>query len=1465
MNSGLGGPAGYGEHAFSTSLKVAGDNDDGAVGVDVTSVFGGGIPFFGTTHTDIFINSNGAITFGSPETSFDQNGAGDFDVPALLPFYSDINIGDGGEIYWDLDPANGKITITWDSVAPYAGTGANSFQVVLSDLGNGEIGVAYVYGDIQWGDNDGDPAFAGLTDGDGTDYALEFSGNTTSMEGYAANDFETGDPVGTFSFTTTTGGVPDLLAVSGSGDDDVIALGFLDGAGNAVTSDGDLVDGVAGADSIDGDSGDDTLLGGSGNDTILSGSTGAGGVPPTWTAFGASAHVLGGIGQDYFRFTGGAGTSGTVSFSGAGGVDDEDGQADYLHVQSTADGINLTVNDFESGTDKIVLSDGFNVSSSSVNSGLATLIVTLDNGNQQTFSINYNVGSPFNSTLVFTTTLPGPTVISDNDLLSGGSGADTFEMSDHFGADTVVGGEEGSDDDVIDASQLSGDLVLDLQTNEAGTLTDGSDTLTFSEVENFVAGGGDDILDASADASGLGLSGGAGADTITGGLGADNIDGGSGADVVDAGAGNDTLFGGDGDDTLAGGDGDDLIDGGTGDDLLTTGLGQDTLVGGAGNDTLLNSDGDDSLVGGAGNDSIIATGGNDTLRGGSGDDTLDGGADDDLLIGGAGSDAMVGGTGDDTFLGDGIDEVTLSIGGTFRNGVNPEYEVYADGLLVFTGEVTWAQDGTGSFDPNAAGAFQDVVVTLPNGAPAAIEVRFTNDNEPGDGPSSGDRNLHLDSITVGDTTYQAETDATITGTSFTGPQQVSLFTQDSAVTFDTTSAQSIAGNDTMEGGADSDTFVYTDTFGHDQVTGGETGTDFDRIDLGAVTVGVTVTYTSNEAGTITAGADRIDFAQIEQVILTDQADAFDASTDTLGIGAVAGGGDDTLIGGDGGDTLAGGDGDDYIAGGAGDDLLTTGEGQDTLLGGAGNDTLMNSDGDDSLDGGAGDDSIVATGGEDTLRGGTGDDTMAGGDDADTFIIEDGFGNDVITGGEGTTDPGDEDFDRIDLSALSGPVTVTYTGDEAGTITDGTDTITFSEIEQIILTDQADAVDARADSVGVNIEGRGGHDTITGGDGDDVIDGGDADDSIEGGAGNDTIMGGASRDTIMGGAGHDTLGGGDADDILTGGDGNDTFVFEAGDGSDTITDFNFGNSGALGDGDTSNNDFIDLGSFYDNLVELRGDFDDDGVLNQSNDATVDYSNNDDMQSGDGVRFAGAERSSFTADNTGVVCFTSGTALRTPRGDVLIDDLRVGDLVCTMDNGPQPVCWIGRRALGPADLAHSPHLRPVLIKQHVLGSARDLLVSGQHGMVIGGDRHLARAKHLAQTMGGIRIAQGKRQVTYIHLMFEAHQIIFAENIPSESFYPGPMALRMMGQAARTEVLALFPGHTDMSLSNAVVCAYGHTARDFLPKRDLRKYLSDQNISPELRFGAQCPQNEMPLKAFVCAAKAVAIDSGSINDAL
>ncbi len=72
---------------------------------------------------------------------------------------------------------------------------------------------------------------------------------------------------------------------------------------------------------------------------------------------------------------------------------------------------------------------------------------------------------------------------------------------------------------------------------------------------------------------------------------------------------------------------------------------------------------------------------------------------------------------------------------------------------------------------------------------------------------------------------------------------------------------------------------------------------------------------------------------------------------------------------------------------------------------------------------------------------------------------------------------------------------------------------------------------------------------------DVINAQGGDDYVNGLSGDDLLRGGAGNDTLIGGAGNDTLVGGFGADVLTGGRGKDVFVLAAGEGTDTITDFN----------------------------------------------------------------------------------------------------------------------------------------------------------------------------------------------------------------------------------------------------------------------------------------------------------------------
>lgn len=398
---------------------------------------------------------------------------------------------------------------------------------------------------------------------------------------------------------------------------------------------------------------------------------------------------------------------------------------------------------------------------------------------------------------------------------------------------------------------------------------------------------------------------------------------------------------------------------------------------------------------------------------------------------------------------------------------------------------------------------------------------------------------------------------------------------------------------------------------------------------------------------------------------------------------------------------------------------------------------------------------------------------------------------------------------------------------------GDDTITYGHGDDSVFGgDGNDLIDDIANERGAGrntLDGGAGNDTIYGGEGANTIHGGSGDDSlmaeggddyVDGGSGNDRIAAGDGNDTVLGGSGNDTISGGTGDDWIKGGSGNDVFRYAPGDGNDTIWDFGFDDTGTLKDGDRSNNDFIDLSRYYDSMSELRADFDDDGVLNQSNmfdqrGRQTDYSDNTSFGSGS-ITMANATSSTFTKENTGVTCFTSGTPILTPRGVVPIDDLRPGDMVCTRDNGPQPLVWIGRSVVAHAALLREPRLRPILLSAGHWGLERDLLVSRQHGILVGDE--LIRAAYLLDRPGA-RVANGKTRVCYLHLLFDRHQIVVAGGIESESFYPGPHALTTLNAGAFAEISSLFPEAVQISAGGAAREHYGPTARAFPTCRELR----------------------------------------------
>ena len=159
---------------------------------------------------------------------------------------------------------------------------------------------------------------------------------------------------------------------------------------------------------------------------------------------------------------------------------------------------------------------------------------------------------------------------------------------------------------------------------------------------------------------------------------------------------------------------------------------------------------------------------------------------------------------------------------------------------------------------------------------------------------------------------------------------------------------------------------------------------------------------------------------------------------------------------------------------------------------------------------------------------------------------------------------------------------------------------------------------------------------------------------------------------------------------------------------------------------------------------------------------------------------------------VPCFTKGTLIQTDLGQVAIEKLCAGDRVVTLDHGAQTIRWIGSTIVPASD-----NLAPVCFKAGAIGNTRSLCVSQNHRMMItnthtqllfGESSVLVAAKHLVNH-DDIYVKRGG-DVEYFHILFDQHEIVFAENIPSESFQLGAQSFDSVSNESRKELLSLFP---------------------------------------------------------------------------
>lgn len=746
-----------------------------------------------------------------------------------------------------------------------------------------------------------------------------------------------------------------------------------------------------------------------------------------------------------------------------------------------------------------------------------------------------------------------------NDTLQGGTGSDTFDggsgndtylyalgdgkdiISDSLGTDTLRFGEGITRESLI-VKMVGTDMVIALR-EDGKTFEELSDTITIknwstesNRLEAFLLGDGTNLdintLQTATEEN----------DTFVFGNNTVTID----------------LLGGN--DTFTSGSGNDVINGGSGNDTINAGNGANSVMGGDGDDTLVSGSGNDTLYGDNGNDTLIAGDGNDILSGGTGSDRLQGGMGDDLYLYNRGN-------GKDTI----IDEYRYGYKGTGQSAAGNDTLRFGEGItqndliarVVGDDLIIALKEGTKSFDELSD------VVTIKNWVDTETRVEtlslfdgsvidlsaiqsatIGNDNL-----IYGDDVVHVDALSGNDNVISGARNDTLHGGDGadvlrSGRGDDTLFGDSGDDTLygengnDTLNGGE--GNDTLAGGWGNDTYGFNRGDGRDVIIDeyvyGSGGNDTLRFGEG-ITKADLVAHSISGSNDLQIGvresgkgfdalSDIVTLKnwfdtnrQIENITL------FDGSVVTLS---------EIQTGTDGDDYLLFGDSDTAIDALGGNDTLISAKGNDTLQGGTGNDVLIANDGNDILYGDDGNDIFKAGTGDDTLSGGAGVDTLEGGFGNDTYIFARGDGKDRIvdTAGADTLIFGNGiTANNLIARVVSGSDDLQIGISEVGK--------TFDQLSDVITIGNWRNAPYRIENLNLS---DGTAIALTqierSSEGNDYLVFGDEGVSVNSLGGNDTLICGNGNDILSGGKGMD---------ILTGGKGNDTYIFNRGDGRDTIFD------------------------------------------------------------------------------------------------------------------------------------------------------------------------------------------------------------------------------------------------------------------------------------------------------------------------
>lgn len=170
---------------------------------------------------------------------------------------------------------------------------------------------------------------------------------------------------------------------------------------------------------------------------------------------------------------------------------------------------------------------------------------------------------------------------------------------------------------------------------------------------------------------------------------------------------------------------------------------------------------------------------------------------------------------------------------------------------------------------------------------------------------------------------------------------------------------------------------------------------------------------------------------------------------------------------------------------------------------------------------------------------------------------------------------------------------------------------------------------------------------------------------------------------------------------------------------------------------------------------------------------------------------------------LVCFAAGTMIATPHGPRPVETLAPGDRISRVDGGEAVLRHLATRTLSRRMLRANPDLRPYRINAGAFGPdcpRRDLRVSKQHRILVDGwftramfdcDDGVLAPVHALENGRTVRRDPPTGAITYVHLVFDRHEIIEAEGLAAESLHPCAKTVGRLPDAARQPIFGLFPG--------------------------------------------------------------------------